>query len=135
LGRAIARLDWNRDGLDDVVVCDAHAPAALLTNTTRQPGHYVKLQLVSTGSARDSIGTSVELAAGDKKIVRQLSAGDGFQASNERALVFGLGPNTAIDSIVIRWMSGHEQRLTGVQADRELLVVEGRDQPTPLTRD
>jgi tetratricopeptide (TPR) repeat protein len=135
LGRAIARLDWNRDGLDDVVVCDAHAPAALLTNTTRHPGHYLKLQLVSTGSARDSIGTSVELVAGGKKIVRQLSSGDGFQASNERALVFGLGPNTAIDSIVIRWMSGHEQRLTGVQADRELLVVEGRDQPTPLTRD
>jgi tetratricopeptide (TPR) repeat protein len=135
LGRAIARFDWNRDGLEDVVVCDAHAPAALLTNTTHQPGHYLKLKLVSTASARDSIGTSVEVVAGGKKIVRQLTAGDGFQASNERALVFGLGSNSSIESVVIHWMSGRDQRLTGIQADRELLVVEGRDQPSPLTRD
>jgi hypothetical protein len=93
------------------------------------------LRLVSTASARDSIGTTVEVAAGGKKIVRQLSAGDGFQASNERALVFGLGPNTAIESVVIHWMSGRDQRLAGVPADKELLVVEGRDHPSTLTRD
>jgi tetratricopeptide (TPR) repeat protein len=135
LGRAVARLDWNRDGLEDVVICHAHAPAALLTNTTQKPGHHLTLRLVGTGSARDAIGTTVEVTAGGKKIVRQLTAGDGFQASNDRALVFGLGPNTAIESVVIHWMSGRDQHLAGISADKELLVVEGRDQPTPLTRD
>jgi len=135
LGRAVARLDWNRDGLEDVVICHAHAPAALLTNTTQKPGHHLTLRLVGTGSARDAIGTTVEVTAGGKKIVRQLTAGDGFQASNDRALVFGLGPNTAVESVVIHWMSGRDQHLAGISADKELLVVEGRDQPTPLTRD
>jgi tetratricopeptide (TPR) repeat protein len=135
LGRAVARLDWNRDGLEDVVICHTRAPAALLTNTTHKPGHHLTLRLVSTASARDSIGTTVEVVAGGKKIVRQLSAGDGFQASNERALVFGLGPNTAVESVVIHWMSGRDQRLAGVPADKELLVVEGRDHPSTLTRD
>jgi tetratricopeptide (TPR) repeat protein len=135
LGRSVARLDWNRDGLEDVVMCNAHAPVALLTNTTRNPGHHLTVRLVSTGSARDSIGTMVEVIAGGKKIVRQLSAGDGFQASNERALVFGLGPNTTVESLVIHWMSGREQRLSGIPGDQELLIVEGRDQPVALTRD
>ena len=135
LGRAVTRLDWNRDGLEDVVICHSRAPAALLTNTTRKPGHHLKIRLVSTASARDSIGTTVEVVAGGKKIMRQLSAGDGFQASNERALVFGLGANTAVESVVIHWMSGRDQTLAKLPADQELLLVEGRDQPTTLTRD
>ncbi|HET6327181.1 MAG TPA: FG-GAP-like repeat-containing protein [Planctomycetaceae bacterium] len=135
LGRAVAKLDWNRDGLEDVVVCHSRAPAALLTNTTRKPGHHLTIRLVSTASARDAIGTTVEVVAGGKKIVRQLSAGDGFQASNDRALVFGLGSNAAVESVVIHWMSGRDQRLAGMPADKELLIVEGRDQPTTLTRD
>jgi hypothetical protein len=135
LGRTVARLDWNRDGREDLVICHTRAPVALLTNTTREPGHHLTLRLVSTGSARDSIGTTVEVVAGGKKIVRQLSAGDGFQASNERALVFGLGSNAAAESIVIHWMSGRDQRLTAIPGDQELLIVEGRDQPTTLTRD
>jgi tetratricopeptide (TPR) repeat protein len=135
LGRSVARLDWNRDGREDVVICHTRAPVALLTNTTRDPGHHLTVRLVSTSSARDSIGTTVEVVAGGKKIVRQLSAGDGFQASNERALVFGLGANTAAESIVVHWMSGRDQKLTAIPADKELLIVEGRDQPTTLTRD
>jgi tetratricopeptide (TPR) repeat protein len=135
LGRAIALVDWNRDGLPDVVVCQSRAPAALLTNTTKASGHHLTLRLASTASARDAIGTTVEVVAGGKKIVRQLTAGDGFQASNDRALVFGLGQNTSVESVLIHWMSGRDQRLTAVPADSELLVVEGRDQPTTLTRD
>jgi tetratricopeptide (TPR) repeat protein len=135
VGRAVARVDWNRDGREDLVVCHKGAPAALLTNTTQNPGHHLTLRLVSTGSARDSIGTTVEVVAGGKKIVRQLTAGDGFQASNDRALVFGLGPNATAESVVIHWMSGRDQRLTAVPGDKELLIVEGRDQPGELTRD
>jgi tetratricopeptide (TPR) repeat protein len=135
VGRAVTRLDWNRDGLDDLLVYHARLPVALLTNTTRQHGHHLTIRLVSTKSARDSIGTTVEVVAGGKKIVRQLTAGDGFQASNERALIFGLGANTKVDSIVIHWMSGREQRLAETPGDQEILFVEGRDQPTTLTRD
>ena len=135
LGRSVARLDWNRDGREDLVVCHMRAPVALLTNTTKNPGHYLTIRLVSTGSARDSIGTTVEVVAGGKKTVRQLTAGDGFQASNERSLVFGLGSNTAAESVVIHWMSGRDQRLAAIPADQELLIVEGRDQPRTLTRD
>jgi hypothetical protein len=135
LGRAVARLDWNRDGREDVIICHSRAPAALLTNTTAKPGHHLTIRLVSTASARDAIGTTVEVVAGGKKIVRQLSAGDGFQASNERALVFGLGPNAAVESVVIHWMSGRDQHLAGMPADKELLIVEGRDRPNTLTRD
>jgi tetratricopeptide (TPR) repeat protein len=134
LGRSVARLDWNRDGREDIAVSNVRSPAALLTNTTPHVGHHLTVRLVSTASARDSIGATVEVTAGGKKLVRQLTAGDGFQASNERSLVFGLGEKTAADVIVINWMSGHQQRLAAVPADEEILVVEGRTDPVVLRR-
>jgi hypothetical protein len=103
-----------------------------LTNTTPHVGHHLTVRLVSTASARDSIGTTVEVTAGGKKLVRQLTAGDGFQASNERILVFGLGEKTSADSIAINWVSGRRQGLSSVPADEEILVVEGRNEPVVL---
>jgi hypothetical protein len=92
------------------------------------------LRLVSTKSARDSIGATVELTVGGKKLMRQLTAGDGFQASNERILVFGLGEKTAADSIAVTWPSGQHQKLSALPGDREVLLVEGRAEPVVLRR-
>src|SRR5205823_7893052 len=91
LGRGLARLDWNRDGREDVVISHLDAPAALLTNTTGRTGHFLVLTLVGTQSARDAIGTSVRCTAAGRTRYRQLTAADGYMASNERRLVFGRG--------------------------------------------
>jgi tetratricopeptide (TPR) repeat protein len=134
LGRSAARLDWNRDGREDVAISNLRSPAALLTNTTPHVGHHLTLRLVSTKSARDAIGTTVELTAGDKKLMRQLTAGDGFQASNERILVFGLGEKNVADAISVSWPSGQRQKLSSVPGDQEILLVEGRGEPVVLRR-
>lgn len=132
LGRSAAKLDWNRDGREDIAVSNLRSPAALLTNTTQQVGHHLTLRFVSTKSARDSIGTTAELTVGGKRLTRQLTAGDGFQASNERIVVFGLGDKTAADSILVVWPSGRRQKLSSVPGDQEILLVEGRSEPIAL---
>ncbi len=98
LGRGLAVLDWNRDGLEDFVVSHIDSPAALLTNRTGSAGRSLAVQLRGTQSARDAIGATVEVKSGDRTWTRQLTAGDGYQACNERRLVFGLGERTEIDS-------------------------------------
>lgn len=134
LGRSVARLDWNRDGREDLVISNVGSPAALLSNTTPHVGHHLTIRLVSTASARDSIGTTVEVTVAGKKLVRQLTAGDGFQASNERILVFGLGEKASADSVTINWISGRHQKLTSVPGDQEILLIEGRTEPVVLRR-
>lgn len=134
LGRAMARCDWNRDGAEDVVITHLDGPAALLTNETSNVGRSLVVKLVGTTSNRDAIGTTVTVHAGDTPLVRQLTAGDGFQASNQRQLTFGLGRQSQVGRIVVQWPSGVKQEIEDVPAGIELLIVEGRTHfPLPKT--
>ncbi len=129
LGRALARLDWNRDGRPDFCVTHVSTPFALLTNQSQPTGNYLTVYLRGVTSARDAIGTTVSVRVLDRKWSLQLAAGDGFQASNQRHLVFGLGTATQVDELSIQWAGGTDEVFTNVAANREILCIEGRTGP------
>jgi tetratricopeptide (TPR) repeat protein len=126
LGRGLARLDWNRDGRDDFAVSHLREPASLLTNEAAEPGHFLCVSLRGTQQSRDAIGATVEVTTGNHHAVKQLTAGDGYHASNERVLNFGLGAASQIDSLSVRWPGGDVQEWTDIEADQRMLVIEGR---------
>ena len=132
LGRGLAKLDWNRDGLTDVAISHIGDPAALLTNRTTRHGRCLGLRLVGTTRARDAIGTRVSLRTGGLHLERQLTAGDGYQASNERRLEFGLGDNADDVELQIRWPGGAVDKFTAVRSGEEYLAVEGRPALVPI---
>ena len=124
-GRAVARLDWNRDGRDDFVVTHVTEPLGLFTNATADPGNSISLKLRAVNSARDAIGTRAEVTVGDRRIVRQLMAGDGFESSNERKLIIGLGDATRVDSLEVRWPSGAVFTYPNIRLPASYTVIEG----------
>lgn len=126
LGRALARLDWNRDGREDVVASHVNDPIALLSNETATSGHFLTIFLRGVVSDRDAIGTTVIVSAGGNRHARQLIAGDGFQASNERQLTFGLGPHERVGELEVIWPSGIRQTFRDVAADQRVTLVEGQ---------
>lgn len=133
VGRSLARLDWNRDGREDCVVLHLDAPVALLTNRS-DSGASVIIRLVGTTSSREPFGATVTGMIAGQPVMRQLTAGDGYMASNERLLVFGLGTNAQIDQINIRWPSGLRTQLPSLSAGTEVIVVEGSPQFVELHR-
>lgn len=127
LGRAVVYLDFNRDGREDLAVAHLDAPASLLQNDTAHGGHFLAVRLVGVQSDRDAIGTTIHLQSPSGQTrMRQLTAGDGYQASNQRRLVFGLGNDAAVSHLKIRWPSGAVQEFQDLPADREVILVEGR---------
>ena len=110
-----------------------HAPVALLTNHTGSTWTFLSVRLRGVDSARDAIGTMVTISRGSRTRVRQLTAGDGYQAANERLLVFGLGLETRADQVLVRGPSGRTDAFADVPATRELLLIEGRSAWFPLT--
>ncbi|MFO1002872.1 MAG: FG-GAP-like repeat-containing protein [Planctomycetaceae bacterium] len=126
LGRAAAKLDWNRDGREDLVIANQYSPAQLLTNETAQIGRSLVFQFRATSSSRDGIGTIIQLKSGSGTITKQLTAGDGYMASNERQLVITLGSSETIESVTIFWPGGLTQTLTASEFAACTLIVEQR---------
>ena len=87
--------------------------------------HYFTLSLQGTVSNRQGIGAIVKLYNSDGAQMRQHKAGTSYSIQNTANQHFGLGQNTAIDSIVINWPSGIVDVYTDINADSHLLAIEG----------
>jgi len=136
LGRAAARLDFNRDGRPDLLVGHLEDPTHLLVNETKTTNHYLRVRLVGVRSPREPIGARVTLRTGprtgkesarDQPPTQQLVAGDGYQCSNERVLHFGLGSEPLpLEGAEVRWPSGRVESFSLPGIDDEFLLIEGR---------
>jgi hypothetical protein len=130
LGRSVVVLDWNRDGKEDVCISHLDVPVALLTNRTPDTGHYLAVTLHGTVSNRDAIGSVLHLTAGGRTWMRQSIAGNGYLASNERKIIFGLGPAERVDRLEVRWPSGTVETFENLDVDQEIAIVEGEERPS-----
>ncbi len=127
LSRGLARVDWNLDGLPEFIVSNMNSPLGLLKNVSTNTGNFLKVRLIATQTARDATGARVSVQLGDRSVTRQLVAGDGYMASNERVLHFGLGRISQIDRVTISWPSGTVSEVKSLPSDSSLTVVEGSD--------
>lgn len=125
VGRSIAKVDWNRDGREDLVIGHIYSPYALLSNTT-SGGKVARIRLVGRTSNRDAIGAQLTARIGNRTVVKQVLAGDGYQASNERIVSICAVNSEKIDSLEIRWPSGIVQLLSDLQL-QENTIVEPRN--------
>ena len=126
LGRGLCRIDWNRDGRDDVVISHLDTPASLLTNVSTATGNQLSVRLVGTDTNRDAIGTTVRIVDGDWRRMQQLVAGDGYQCSNERVLRFGLGSREVVPELEVTWPDGSKQKFEHVDVGIEVVIIQGR---------
>ncbi len=135
LGRGLATLDWNRDGLPDFVATFLDGPVALGTNKTQCPGNFLRLKLVGTTASRDAIGAQLRIVvtSGDERRI-QLTAGDGYESSNERLVHVGLGVCDHIERLEIVWPSGTTSVFEDVAGRTTWLAIEGTVRLTELIR-
>jgi len=125
LGRGLALIDYNRDGKEDFVVSHLDQPVSLIENQSENAGHYLAVKIVAKSSARDGVGTSVTVINGESKRIRQVTAGSGYQASNEAQLIFGLGSHKQVKRIEVRWPNGKTETYAGIKSDQKISIIEG----------
>jgi tetratricopeptide (TPR) repeat protein len=125
LGRGVARLDWDRDGLPELVVVHQDQPAALLHNESPSHGNWLILSLHGVESNRDAIGARIMLTCGGVSRVHEICGGDGFLATNERRVILGLGLAPRIDILSIRWPSGKTDAWSDLPANSHFTLIEG----------
>ena len=123
-GRAVAMADFFHQGKLDVVVANQEGPLLFYENQVDPARHWIQFQLEGTRSNRAAIGAQVTLFFGGQQTVQVVLAGSGFCSQNELPLHFGLGANTAVDKVLIRWPSGAEQTIPSPAIDRRIHVQE-----------
>jgi len=96
----------------------------MLRNETPEQNHWVTLNLVGTKSNRDGIGAQVKITAASGTQYATVSTAGSYQSSSDKRLHFGLGSDTAIERIEIRWPSGVRQDLSNLKTDRILTITE-----------
>ncbi|MFZ0661583.1 MAG: CRTAC1 family protein [Acidobacteriaceae bacterium] len=116
--------DLNNDGKIDAVVNVINGPPEILINRTRNHNHWITLRLIGVKSNRDGIGTRIEVITAHGAQYNEATTAVGYNSSSSRRVHFGLGPDAAIQKVILHWPSGITQMLTNVKADQFLTVTE-----------
>jgi enediyne biosynthesis protein E4 len=129
LGRGMAIGDIDNDGRLDAVVATNDGPIHILHNETPTQNHWLLLKLVGHRSNRDAIGAEVKLVTAKGPQFATVSTSGSYLSSSDKRVHFGLGSESAAQSIEIHWPSGITQTLKNVHADQIFTV----DEPVSAT--
>lgn len=114
--RAAAFGDIDNDGGIDVLVVNRDGPAHLLKNRAPR-GHWIGFRVLD-GRERDAIGAVVTLRAGSRTLMRDVRAGYSYLASNDPRVHVGLGSETGVNGVLVRWPDGTTTTFGDFAADR-----------------
>ena len=126
-GVAIADL-WN-DGRLDAVVNNLGDYPLLLVNVAKNENHWLGLKLTGTTSNRSAIGARVTLHGAKRNWVDEVHSGSSFDSSSDLRLHFGLGAETKITRIDVRWPNGESEQFPCDAVDRITELIEGQGKP------
>lgn len=124
--------DLNRDGFEDVyanygsgyVDGSSNNPDRLWLNTPNG-NHFFRVRLQGTTSNRDAVGARVTITGPWGTQIREVRAGESYGLVNSFILPFGLGAETMVPTVTVRWPSGLEETFNDLNADQTITVVEG----------
>ena len=144
-GRALALLDYDHDGWQDVAVVNANAPKLTLyhneINALSGDRKSVAIRLVGGNHAaaasnewsnRDGIGARIITDVAGGTVVRHVQAGEGFSAQNSNTLLIALGDQKNLEKLVVHWPSGKSQVAHNLTAGTLVTIFEIPAQATGL---
>ncbi len=122
--RGLAFGDFDGDGRMDAVTTAIGREAVLWMNRSPGAAHWLNVTLDGTRSNRDGIGAVVKVVSTSKTQYNHQTTSTGYASSSDGPVHFGLGADTDVSSVEVRWPSGTVQTLKDVAVDRVLNVKE-----------
>ena len=116
--------DINNDGFPDITVLNKSPINNFLWLNNGNSNNWLKVTLEGTTSNSMGIGSWIEISLGGDKQYRYTLNGEGYASQNSGTEFFGLGNNTIVDYVKVKWLSGVEDILYNVSANQKLHIVE-----------
>jgi len=139
VSQGAAYADLDNDGDLDLVVNNTGERASVYRNNNIAHAHFLAVKLKGTKGNSFAIGSkvSVQTNTGARQWLEQQPA-RGYLSGMEPVLHFGLGADTVITSLVVRWPGGGYSQLKNIKANTVITIDAANIQteavwPEPVT--
>lgn len=122
LSNGAAYADLDNDGDLDIVVNNINKKAFTFINNTNRPkeilkNHFVAFGLEGSPLNRDGFGAKLLIYSNGKVQMQEQNPVRGYFSSVDHELLFGLGDNRRVDSVVVIWPDDKKQVIPNVTTD------------------
>lgn len=124
VARGLATADFDKDGDLDLLITENGGPAHLWRNDVAEPA-YLRVDVKGVESNLNGIGTEIIAVVDGLRMVRRVRTGSSYLSNSERAVSFGLGNNSQVDSLIVKWPNSEPEIFTQIPKNQDILIVEG----------
>jgi len=121
--RVLLPHDVDGDGDLDLLITNFNDTPDLLLNDSAG-GHWLQVRLAGAGANRDGIGARVRVVVGGRTLMREMRRDASYAGAVPPVVHFGLGRETAVERVEVRWPRGGVTRVDAPGVDRVLRVEE-----------
>lgn len=96
--------DFNNDGRYDIAVSrDSDLAFTVFSNNEENGNNFIKVKLKGTNSNINAYGALIEVWNNNQKRIFQKHSTVGYQSQHSNDMIFGIGSNPSVDSLVVLW--------------------------------
>jgi hypothetical protein len=123
--RGCAFGDFDNDGDVDVLVMNMNEPPSLLRSDVSSGYHWLKVKLIGVKSNRTAIGATVRVETDTRSQMKIVQSQSSYYSVNDLRLHFGIGRETQVRAIKIRWPNGDAEEIRNIAGDQLIHIREG----------
>jgi hypothetical protein len=101
----------------------------LLRNDQTRNNHWLRFKLTGKTCNRDAIGALVDVHLKNRVLHRQVSPTRSYLSQTELPVSFGLGHESKVERVTIRWPDGSKQDVDVDEVDRTYEVSQSAEAP------
>jgi hypothetical protein len=110
--RGLATGDLDGDGDLDLVITNVGDEVEVYENLLEGAGAWTRVDLRASVGNRFGVGARIELEAGGRRQIREVTAGSSYMSQSALTAHFGLGAALRVERLTVRW-NGDRIRIVG----------------------
>ncbi|AFK02772.1 ASPIC/UnbV domain protein [Emticicia oligotrophica DSM 17448] len=130
ISNGAAYADLDNDGDLDLISNNLNEPASIYLNNSRQllQNNFVKVKFKGNDKNKFGVGAKVILKTSEGEQLQQMMPTRGFMSSVEPSLIFGIGKQTKVDTMIVIWENQKMEIIKNPTINTTLTVEESKAQ-------